>query len=80
MKAFPKPTIISMLTLVFLTWHASCVIADDKQGGLSTISHVGFLEEKAKSGDIKTQLRLGTMYRDGQGVPRNSQKSFYWFL
>ena len=55
-------------------------MSEDMQMERSTNNDLLSLEKQAQSGNVKIQLRLGAMYRDGQGVTRDSQKSFYWFL
>lgn len=38
------------------------------------------LRTKAEQGDAKAQYQLGTMYDDGQGVPKNDAEAAKWFL
>jgi uncharacterized protein len=34
----------------------------------------------AKHGDAKAQVNLGSMYAEGQGLPRDNKKAEYWYL
>ncbi len=37
------------------------------------------LEKAAEAGDAAAQTRLGRIYGNGEGVPRDGYKAFYWF-
>ncbi|PWU04580.1 MAG: hypothetical protein C5B51_16465 [Terriglobia bacterium] len=37
------------------------------------------LRERADRGDAKAQLKLGEMYRDGEGVPQDSKEAAKWY-
>ncbi len=38
------------------------------------------LEPLAAAGDAKSQVRLGLMYREGRGAPRDPKRAFSWLL
>ena len=46
-------------------------------GGCGQDFHV--TREKAEQGDVKAQFRLGVMYADGKGVPKNYVEAAKWF-
>ena len=33
----------------------------------------------AEQGDVRAQIRLGTMYEKGQGVPKNVEEAVKWY-
>ena len=34
--------------------------------------------ENAEAGDMKAQSSLSCLYREGDGVPQDDEKAFYW--
>lgn len=44
------------------------------------MNHIDELRAKATRGDAQAQCELGVMYRDGNGVKRNYDTAFWWFL
>ena len=42
-------------------------------------SDVSILREAARSGDTDAMMRLGYMYRDGDGVRENTEQARKWF-
>jgi TPR repeat protein len=37
------------------------------------------LRQRAEQGDVKAQLNLGTMYGNGQGVPKDHAEAAKWY-
>ena len=37
------------------------------------------IKKAAEQGDVEAQLKLGTMYAQGEGVPEDDTKAVYWF-
>ena len=37
------------------------------------------IKKAAEQGDVEAQLKLGTMYVQGEGVPEDDTKAVYWF-
>jgi TPR repeat protein len=48
-------------------------------GTLACQTDVEWLRARAKQGDADVQYRLGTMYRNGFGVPQNDAEAIKWF-
>ena len=48
-------------------------ISEQKQPTIQT------LLQSAEQGDARAQFHLGSLYRKGEGVPRDYQESFKWF-
>ena len=40
---------------------------------------VAELRARAEGGDAKAQCNLGDIYADGKGVPKHSDRAFYWY-
>ena len=87
MKTYRHLAITSTLFLSLWTGHISLNQAQEQEPKFmtaaertSTIIDLEILEEQAQSGDVRSQLRLGSMYRNGTTVARNTQRAFYWFL
>lgn len=43
-------------------------------------SVIFYLKKAAEAGHVKAQYSLGMKYRNGNGVPQDNQKGFYWIL
>ncbi len=66
---------------VFLGGASLPVYADDEVKSEEPVSAESLesLEKAAEAGDAVAQARLGRIYGNGEGVPRDGHKAFYWF-
>lgn len=60
------------------------LLADAYTKGLGTVADpargVALYKRAAAAGDTVAALRLGTMYEDGEGLPKSALKAFEWYL
>ena len=48
-------------------------------GAQSSPAEIAILKKKAAAGDATAQLRLGTMYDRGRGVPEDKAEAVRWY-
>ncbi len=72
-----KSSILGAAVAVFLGGACLLVYAEDGVKPEEPVSIVS-LEKAAEAGDAAAQTRLGRIYGNGEGVPRDGYKAFYW--
>jgi TPR repeat protein len=80
-----KPAVIGGLIAALLICGLSGAFAGPLEDGMAAYNRGDYMpairlfRPLARQGNPKAQSLLGTMYRKGQGVARNSAHAFIWF-
>ena len=76
----PSQTRVAAVTASAPSRPASSVATAASRASASTTNSVlASCEAKARAGDAVCQTQLGTMYRNGEGVPRNNAEALRWY-
>ena len=74
----------AVIAALFFAW-CSAVFADAFDDGEIAYSDEDYttalaqFEQAAQDGNASAQYKLGSMYHDGEGVPRNHTQAIYWY-
>lgn len=82
---FKKSLLIALFSLGIA--HSAFAEIDERQADLQLVEYLqqrnieaiySFLKQLAEQGNAKYQTTLGLMYKEGKGIPKNTQQAIYW--